>query len=145
MHVLGGEILIVEDNENDAELILRVFRKHYFERKIRLVRDGVEALDYIFRAGQYAGREAGKNPQVILLDLKLPRLCGLDVLRRIKTDERTRMIPVVVLTSSDEGSDIRESYRHGANSYVVKPIEFEEYVSAITEIGLYWGQLNKCL
>ena len=137
------EILLVEDNPSDVELALRALNKHNLVNKIHVVNDGEEALEYIFATGAYAGRDMTEKPKVILLDLKLPRVDGLDVLRKVKSDERTKVIPIVVLTSSTEERDIVESYELGVNSYIVKPIDFDKFINAVSEIGLYWILLNK--
>lgn len=135
------EILLVEDSEADAELVLRALRKGGVVNKVMRVRDGVEALEFLFREGAFAQRR-GAQPRLVLLDLKMPRLGGIDVLRRLKADERTRVIPVVVLTSSAEEQDVAESYRLGVNSYLVKPVEFTAFTSVITKAGLYWAVMN---
>lgn len=137
------EILLVEDNPNDVELEMRVFKKHNLANRVFVVKDGAEALDFLFGRGAYADRDVNEHPQVILLDLKLPKVDGLEVLRQIKSDERTKTIPVVVLTSSKEEKDLTESYKLGVNSYVAKPIKFDEFVQAVAELGLYWLLLNK--
>lgn len=137
------EILLVEDNPNDVELTLRALKKHNLANKVHVVKDGAEALEYIFANGSYAHRKIENHPKVILLDLKLPKVDGLEVLRRIKSDERTKLIPVVVLTSSKEERDLVESYRLGANSYITKPVDFESFVKAVSELGLYWLLLNE--
>jgi two-component system response regulator len=137
------EILLVEDNPNDVELTLRALKKHNITNKVHVVKDGAEALEYIFAIGAYATRDINHNPRVILLDLKLPKVDGLEVLRQIKSNERTKMIPVVVLTSSKEERDLVESYRLGANSYITKPVDFESFVKAVSELGLYWLLLNQ--
>lgn len=137
------EILLVEDNPNDAELALRSLKKHNLANKILWVKDGAEALDFLFSTGAYADRASNNIPKVVLLDLKLPKVDGLEVLRRIKSDEKKKVIPVVVLTSSQEEQDRVESYKLGVNSYIVKPVEFEKFVSAIEKLGLYWMLLNK--
>jgi len=137
------EILLVEDNSNDVELVLRALKKHNLANKVHLVENGVAALDYIFGTGAYAGRNTQDIPKVILLDLNLPKLGGLEVLRRIKSDERTKMIPVVMMTSSKEKKDIVESYKLGVNSYIVKPVDFGQFVDCVSELGLYWLLLNK--
>jgi len=137
------EILLVEDNPNDVELTLRALKKHNITNKVHVVKDGAEALEYIFVKGAYASRDINHSPKVILLDLKLPKVDGLEVLRQIKSNERTKMIPVVVLTSSKEERDLVESYRLGANSYITKPVDFESFVKAVSELGLYWLLLNQ--
>ncbi len=137
------EILLVEDNPNDVELTLRALKKHNLANKVHVVRDGAEALEFIFAEGDYTGRDIDHNPRVILLDLKLPKVDGLEVLRKIKSEERTKVIPVVVLTSSREERDIVESYKLGVNSYIVKPVDFDKFVQAISEVGFYWLLLNQ--
>jgi two-component system response regulator len=137
------EILLVEDNPNDVELTLRALKKHNITNKVHVVKDGAEALEYIFAKGAYASRDINHSPRVILLDLKLPKVDGLEVLRQIKSNERTKLIPVVVLTSSKEERDLVESYRLGANSYITKPVDFESFVKAVSELGLYWLLLNQ--
>lgn len=143
MDISEVEILLVEDNPNDAELTLRALKKNNLANKIHLVKDGAEALDYIFAAGAYAGRNIGNKPKVIFLDLKLPKVDGLEVLRKIKSDERTRTIPIVVLTSSHEERDMVESYKFGVNSYIVKPVDFDKFIQAVAQLGMYWMLLNK--
>jgi two-component system, response regulator len=137
------DILLVEDNPNDAELALHAFRKHKLTNKIHLVRDGAEALEFIFGTGAYADRNREEQPRVILLDIKLPKVDGLEVLRRIKQDPATKSIPVVMLTSSREERDIIEGYRLGVNSYIVKPVEFDQFTNAVRELGMYWLLLNR--
>ena len=136
------DILLVEDNPDDVELTGRALRKAKLANPIFVVSDGAEALDFLFRRGAYADRP-DHTPKVVLLDLKLPKVDGLEVLRRIKGDERTRVIPVVVLTSSREESDVVESYRLGVNSYIVKPVDFEQFLAAVERLGLYWLLLNE--
>jgi len=137
------EILLVEDNPNDAELTLRALSKYNLTNKIHVVNDGAKALEYMFATGEYAGREIDKKPKMILLDLKLPKVDGLEVLREVKSDERTKTTPVIVLTSSTEERDIVESYELGVNSYIAKPVEFDKFIDAVSEVGLYWMLLNK--
>jgi len=135
-------ILLVEDNPDDELLALRALKKNNITNKVVVTHDGAEALDYLFGAGAWAGQET-PLPQVILLDLKLPKLDGLEVLRRIRGDERTRMLPVVILTTSNEERDRVSSYRLGANSFVRKPVEFDQFIEAVRELGLYWLLLNQ--
>lgn len=137
------EILLVEDNPNDEELTLYALKKNNIANHIQVVHDGAEALEYLFCTGAYAHRRIDDAPKVILLDLKLPKVDGLEVLERIKADERTRTLPVVVLTSSQEERDIVESYQLGVNSYIVKPVDFEQFVEAVRQLGLYWMLLNQ--
>jgi CheY-like chemotaxis protein len=137
------EILLVEDNPQDLQLALRALAKANLTNHIEVVRDGAEALEFIFGEGAYAGRKLENGPKVILLDLKLPKVDGLEVLKRIKGDERTMAIPVVMLTSSKEQSDLVESYRLGVNSYIVKPVNFERFAQAVQELGMYWVLLNQ--
>ncbi|MBW7997148.1 MAG: response regulator [Candidatus Glassbacteria bacterium] len=137
-----GPILIVEDNPDDEALILRALKKFNVSNEITVVRDGAEALDYLFKTGPYADREGG-NPAVVLLDLKLPKIDGLEVLRRVRADEQTKLQPVVILTSSDEQEDMIQGYDLGANSYVRKPVEFEAFSAAVNQLGLYWLLLNE--
>ena len=136
------EILLAEDNPADAEMTLRALRKHNLANQLHWVKDGVEALEFLECTGAYAGRD-GKNPRLILLDLKMPKVDGIQVLRRVKADARLRGIPVVMMTSSHEERDMAESYRLGVNSYVVKPVEFEAFLKAVAELGLYWMLLNR--
>jgi CheY-like chemotaxis protein len=137
------EILLVEDMAADAELTMVALKKHCLINNLLWVKDGPEALDFLFAEGAYVGRNCADQPKVVLLDLHLPRLSGIEVLRRIKTDERTRLIPVVVLTSSKEEVDIEECYRLGVNSYIAKPVSFDEFVKVVGELGLYWLLLNR--
>jgi CheY-like chemotaxis protein len=137
------EILIVEDTPQDLELTLRALRKAKLSNRIQVARDGVEALEFIFCEGPHADRKIEDAPRVILLDLKLPKIDGIEVLRRIKGDARTKTIPVVVLTSSKEQKDVVESYRLGVNSYIVKPVNFERFAAAVGELGLYWLLVNQ--
>ncbi len=136
------DILLVEDNPQDAELAQRALRKANITNRIQLVRDGVEALEFVFCEGAYAARRIEHGPKVILLDLKLPKVDGLEVLKRIKGDPRTRIIPVVVLTSSKEQNDVVESYDLGVNSYIVKPVNSERFAEAVQQLGLYWLLAN---
>lgn len=137
------EILLVEDNPQDLELALRALRKANFSNHIQVARDGAEALDFIFCEGVHQERKIEEVPKVILLDLKLPKVDGLEVLKRIKEDPRTSPIPIVILTSSREQRDVVESYRLGVNSYIVKPVNFEGFASAVRELGMYWLLLNQ--
>jgi len=137
------EILLVEDNPNDAELSLYALKKHRIANHIHLARDGSEAIEYLFGEGAYKGRNVLETPKVILLDLKLPKVDGLEVLKRIKSDARTHQIPVVVMTSSREDRDIIESYKLGVNSYIVKPIDFEQFSESVRQLGFYWVLLNE--
>jgi CheY-like chemotaxis protein len=137
------EILMVEDTPGDLELALRALRKGNLANRIEVARDGVEAIEFIFCEGRHAGRRIEDGPKVILLDLKLPRIDGLEVLRRIKSDPRTKAIPVVVLTSSKEQNDVVESYNLGVNSYIVKPVNFDQFAAAVQELGMYWLLLNQ--
>ena len=136
-------ILLVEDNPDDEALTLRAFKKNNIKNGVVVVRDGAEALDYLFATGRHAGRDAGNLPQVVLLDLKLPKVDGLEVLRRIREAEQTRLLPVVILTSSKEEQDLINGYRLGCNSYVRKPVNFDEFVEAARQLGLYWLVLNE--
>jgi len=136
-------ILLVEDNPDDEMLTLRAMRKNNIANVIIVARDGAEALDYIFRTGEYDDRNPAESPQVILLDLNLPKIGGLDVLKRIRADEQTSLFPVVILTSSKEEHDLVESYRLGANSYIRKPVDFNQFSEAIRQLGLYWLVLNE--
>lgn len=137
------EILLVDDNLHDADLMIRAFKKSGFANEFVHLKDGQEAIDYIFAEGKYSGRELLDLPRAILLDLKMPKVSGIDVLKRLKSDERTREIPVVVITSSKEHPDIKTCYALGVNSYVVKPVEFEEFFKAISQVGLYWLLVNQ--
>jgi two-component system, response regulator len=137
------EILLVEDNPNDVRLTLHALRRYNLSNNIHVVRDGAEALDFVFCTGAYAQRHITQVPKVILLDLKLPLVNGLEVLQRLNTDSRTSMIPVVVLTSSREERDIVESYRLGVNSYITKPVDFEQFTEAVRSLGMYWVLLNQ--
>jgi len=135
-------ILLVEDNPDDEALTLRAFRKNKIKNEIVVARDGAEALDYLFATGEYAARDPTDLPEVVLLDLKLPKVDGLEVLRKIREDERTRLLPVVILTSSKEEQDIASGYRLGCNSYVRKPVNFDDFIAAVNQLGMYWLLLN---
>ncbi len=137
------EILLVEDNPTDLELTLRALRKANLANKLLALSDGAQALDYLFAEGEFVGRHGSANPRVVLLDLKLPKVDGIEVLRRIKSDPRTATVPVVVLTSSAEERDRLASYKLGANSFIVKPVEFDSFAPAVTEVGMYWMLLNR--
>ncbi|MFQ5401510.1 MAG: response regulator [Anaerolineae bacterium] len=137
------EILLVEDNPSDVELTLHAFRKHNLANRVHVARDGAEALDYIFATGEFEGRDHANRPRIILLDLKLPKVDGLEVLRRLKQDPETRLIPVVVLTSSDLDRDIVESYELGVNSFITKPIDFVQFTETVQRLGYYWLLLNQ--
>lgn len=136
------EILLVEDNPTDAELAMIALKERNLANKLVWVKDGAEALDFLFAAGAYASRKVENSPKVVLLDLRMPKVDGLEVLRRVKADERTKHIPVVVLTSSKEDRDVAESYNLGVNSYIAKPVEFEEFAKVVSELGLYWLLIN---
>lgn len=136
-------ILLIEDNPDDELLTLRALKQNRLANEIVVVRDGQEALDYLFGTGQYEGRDTSRLPQLILLDLKLPKIDGLDVLKHIRSNERTNIVPVVVLTTSDEESDKVQSYAHHANSFVRKPVDFKQFTDAIQQIGMYWLVLNE--
>ena len=143
MNLNEVEILLVEDNETDAELTIRALKKNNLANKLVWAKDGAEALDFIFATGKYSERDIEKGlPRLILLDLRMPKVDGLEVLQTIKADDRTKMIPVVILTSSKEDRDIVESYELGVNSYVSKPVEFDEFTEAVSTLGLYWMLLN---
>jgi two-component system response regulator len=137
------EILLVEDNAEDVELALHALKKHNLANRIQVVRDGAEALDFLFARGAYRDRDSAPGPRVVLLDLKLPKVDGLEVLRQVKADPRTRTIPVVVLTSSREERDVVASYELGVNSYILKPVDFQQFTEAVRTIGLYWLLLNE--
>lgn len=136
-------ILLVEDNENDVILTLRAFKRSKVANEIIVARDGEEALDYLFATGAHAGRDPALFPQVVLLDIKLPKIDGLEVLARIRADERTRLLPVVMLTSSKQESDLERSYKLGANSYIRKPVDFNQFIEAVQQLGLYWLVINE--
>ena len=136
-------ILLVEDNDDDVQLTMRAFKQHNITNEVVVARDGAEALDWLFGTGAHAGRNASEMPTVVLLDLKLPKVDGFEVLKRIRADERTKLLPVVILTSSREEEDRLNGYELGANSYVQKPVDFEQFSKAVKELGLYWLLLNE--
>src|SRR5712691_11894861 len=136
-------ILLVEDNPSDVELTLRALKKNNILNKVIVVRDGAEALDYLFAKGAYASRDSGEVPQIVLLDLNLPKIGGLEVLQSVRADERTKLIPIVILTSSREDRDLLAGYAGGANSYIVKPVDFIQFSDAVRQLGLYWLVLNQ--
>ena len=137
------ELLLVEDNPQDVELTLNALREHHLANRVHVARDGAEALDFVFCTGAYAQRQPDNRPKLILLDLKLPKVSGLQVLERLKSDPRTRTIPTVVLTSSREDADIKTAYNLGVNSYIVKPVDFAQLLGAARQLGLYWLLLNE--
>ncbi len=137
------EVLLVEDNPHDAEMTLGALRKHNLANRLHHVKDGAEALAFIFATGSYSSRKVECSPKVVLLDLKLPKVDGLEVLKKMKSDERTQMTPVVVLTSSNEERDVFDSYRLGVNSYIVKPVDFEKFAESMRQLGLYWLLVNR--
>lgn len=137
------EILLIEDTPNDAELVIRALEQYNLVNKLVWLKDGVEALDFIFAQGQYSGRSIEDAPKVISLDMHLPKIDGLEVLEKVKSDKRTRTIPIVVLTSSSEERDIVTSYTHGVNSYILKPVDFDKFIDAVKEVGFYWLLMNK--
>ena len=137
------EILLVEDNPDDAEMTMLALRKNNIVNNLVHLRDGAEAIDFLFGSGKYSGRNINNKPCVILLDLKMPKVDGIDVLKRIKVDEFTKKIPVVILTSSKEDPDVSKCYELGANSYIVKPVGFDSFIKAISDLGLYWLLLNQ--
>ena len=141
--MLGRTILLVEDNPDDEALTLRALKKNNITNEVVVARDGAEALDYLFGTGAYAGRDTSIQPQVTLLDLKLPKIDGLDVLKRLRADERTKLLPIVILTSSNEEQDRLRGYGLGANSYVRKPVDFDQFIEAVRQLGLYWLLLNE--
>ncbi len=136
-------ILLAEDNPDDVQLTLRALKKSNIMNEVVVAQDGVEAVDYLFGTGKYAGRDTKVMPQVVLLDLKMPRMDGLEVLQRIRKDDRTKLLPVVVLTTSSEDRDRVESYKLGANSYIRKPVDFNQFAEAVRQLGLYWLVLNE--
>jgi len=137
------DVLLVEDNPQDVELTIRALKKHNLANRLYTVEDGASALDFLFNRGKYAQRESSQNPRVVLLDLKLPKLNGLEVLRAIREDKRTRTIPVVIVTSSGEDPDIQAAYKLGANSYVVKPVNFDAFMESMSNLGFYWLLINQ--
>ena len=142
---MDKDILLVEDNRDDEALTIRAFRKNDIRNNIVVARDGVEALDYLLRRGVHADRDPFTDPQLVVLDLKLPKVDGLEVLKRIRGEERTRLLPVVIFTSSNEMRDLHEAYTLGANSYVCKPVNFTEFAEAVRQMGIYWLNLNQGL
>lgn len=141
--IIQKSILLVEDNPDDVELTLRALKKNNIKNEIIVAKDGVEALDYLFGQGKHSGRDLGDMPALIMLDLKLPKIEGLEVLRRIRAEERTRLLPVVILTSSKEEQDVVRGYALGSNSYVRKPVDFNEFTKAVGLLGLYWLLINE--
>jgi len=139
------EVLLVEDNPHDAEMTIRALRKVHLANKLIHVKDGAEALDFIFGKGTFAGREIENKPRVILLDIKMPKVDGIEVLKQLKSNDLTKTIPVVIMTSSKEEQDIIKSYNLGVNSYVVKPVDFEGFAKAVTELGCYWLLINQAI
>ncbi len=139
----GVEILLVEDNPNDVKLAMHAFRTHNVANLVHVARDGAEALEYVFCTGRYADRKIENRPRIVLLDLKLPMIDGIEVLRRVKADPRTRSVPIVVMTSSNEERDIVETYDLGVNSYIVKPVDFEQFTEVVRQLGYYWLVLNQ--
>lgn len=137
------EILLVEDNPADAEMTLRALRRNNLANKVYWVKDGEQALEFMFRTGAYADRDPVSIPKLVMLDIKMPKVDGIEVLRRIKANEETRTVPVVVMTSSNEERDVVESYRLGVNSYIVKPVQFESFLETVAKIGLYWVITNR--
>ena len=137
------EILLVEDNMDDAEMTIHALRKNNLANKLIHMKDGEEALDFLFGTGNFIGRDVNLKPSLILLDLKMPKIDGLEVLERVKSNEATKKIPVVILTSSKEDPDVSKCYELGANSYIVKPVEFESFIKAVSELGMYWMILNQ--
>ena len=144
-HSQSKVILLVEDNQDDVDLILRAFKKYHIMSDVVITSDGAEALEYLFGKGKYASKDLHKLPEVVLLDLKLPKVDGLEVLQRLRSDERTKHLPVVILTSSSEERDMVDGYKFGANSYVQKPVEFTQFSEAVGRLGVYWLLMNKSL
>lgn len=136
-------ILLVEDNPDDVTLTLRAFKKNNILNEVVVANDGVEAVDYLFGTGKYAGRDTSILPTIVLLDLKLPRMDGMEVLRRIRSDERTKLVPVVILTSSKEEQDVINGYKSGCNSYIRKPVDFNQFMEAVKQLGIYWLLVNE--
>jgi two-component system response regulator len=143
MNQQSVEILLVEDNPSDLRLTLRALEQHNIANRVEVARDGAAALDFLFGTGEHEGRDVEQTPKLVLLDLKLPKVDGLEVLQRVKNDKRTKRIPIIVLTSSREERDIVESYELGVNSYIVKPVDFEQFAEAIRQVGFYWLLLNE--
>ncbi|MBI1223859.1 MAG: response regulator [Bacteroidetes bacterium] len=143
MDLVNIEIVLIEDNPHEAELTIRSLKKHNLANRLVHIDDGQDAMEFLFSTGKYENNIGMLNPKIILLDLKLPKVNGLEILKKIREDERTKHFPVVVLTSSKEESDVFESYKLGVNSYIVKPVNFESFTNAVTEIGLYWMLLNE--
>jgi len=137
------EILLVEDNPEDAEMTMRALRQNNLVNRLHWVKDGEEALEYLYRSGRYAGRDPARPPKLVLLDIKMPKVDGIEVLRRLKADPATQAVPVVIMTSSNEDRDVVESYRLGVNSYVVKPLQFDVFLETVAKIGLYWVLTNR--
>ena len=137
------DILLIEDNPNDAELTLRALKKNNVANKVHLITDGAEALEFFFAKGKYEGRDVTSTPKVVILDLKLPKVDGLEILKRVKADERLKVMPIVVLISSKEECDVIESYKLGAKSYIVKPVDFNKFAESIKDLGMYWLLLNE--
>lgn len=137
------DILLIEDNPNDVELTLRALKKNNIANNIHIIMDGEEAIEYFFANGRYSGRDKTLRPKLVILDLKLPKVDGLEILSKIKSDDKTKTVPVVILTSSKEESDLIASYKLGANSFIVKPVDFEKFTSTVKELGMYWLLLNE--